>query len=656
MNKFPSVGFFNGAADSTAAVATLRGRGHAMRWLTDQVLHETALETVDTIVVDIATPALPDFVWEWVGQGGGLVCVGEPSKAIAGQLRDLVGHEWRAAIPLNVVLLEAPQTDAVPAIDLLAGVSDVKGWAAHWAPVTPQDRERVVLETVPDALRSVVSIDVEAGRVVLIADASLVSDAALSAPQLQALWRNSVTWTAGLTVRSAPETTLDEVAESSQLDAISDPAWLNLKAAVEEFRPLQAKDGSLVEGADKRRARAIIKRISTAINTLAPRFPHDEAYLTALQQDLTAWAKAGLGVPDFLDSLLAFKPELERVDGLEHLVLFPMYTQNGNANRNLEAVLLKVVWPDFVAELEKTYANAAFVPVAFTDFTAGYDTASAVLFPETVAVREVPKFTWGAIFCDREAARFRKVIGAAVETMRLPLPPEAARLLASHELAQETFVAWDLIHDRAHSRGDLPFDPFMIKQRMPFWLYSLEELRCDLTAFRTAVELEKQGVPHAALVQYAIFFDRTFRFPITGGRTRNYDGLGGQLLFAYLHQAGVVNWTDNRLTVDWERLPAEVIGLLEKIEHLYWRSIDRSKASHWLAAYDLVTTYVDPHPASTWAQGREALPLTGELKELTNLVMSDEFPLSMFFEALDRRLSGVVASTAGITANTSDSA
>jgi hypothetical protein len=28
-------------------------------------------------------------------------------------------------------------------------------------------------------------------------------------------------------------------------------------------------------------------------------------------------------------------------------------------------------------------------------------------------------------------------------------------------------------------RGDLPFDPFMIKQRMPFFLYSLEELRCD---------------------------------------------------------------------------------------------------------------------------------------------------------------------------------
>ena len=51
---------------------------------------------------------------------------------------------------------------------------------------------------------------------------------------------------------------------------------------------------------------------------------------------------------------------------------------------------------------------------------------------------------------------------------------------------------WDLIHDRTHMRGDLPFDPFMIKQRMPFFLYSLEELRCDLTAFRESVAIERR--------------------------------------------------------------------------------------------------------------------------------------------------------------------
>ena len=66
------------------------------------------------------------------------------------------------------------------------------------------------------------------------------------------------------------------------------------------------------------------------------------------------------------------------------------------------------------------------------------------------------------------------------------------RLLDDQKLAEETFVMWDLIHDRTHMRGDLPFDPFMIKQRMPFFLYSLEELRCDLTAFRESVKLERE--------------------------------------------------------------------------------------------------------------------------------------------------------------------
>ena len=114
-----------------------------------------------------------------------------------------------------------------------------------------------------------------------------------------------------------------------------------------------------------------------------------------------------------------------------------------------------------------------------------------MLFPETVAMREIPTFTWGAIFQDREAARYRRVVRAASEITKLELPDDAAALLDDQELAERTFVMWDIIHDRTHMRGDLPFDPFMIKQRMPFFLYSLEELRCDLTAFRESVKIER---------------------------------------------------------------------------------------------------------------------------------------------------------------------
>ena len=188
---------------------------------------------------------------------------------------------------------------------------------------------------------------------------------------------------------------------------------------------------------------------------------------------------------------MAFQPQQHRVDGIRHLVVFPMYTQNGSSNRFVEALIVEVIWPEFIAELETEYTNKLFVSLRLVDFTPGYDTNSAVLFPETVAMREIPTFTWGAIFQDREAARYRRVVRAASAITKLDLPDDAARMLDDQELTEQTFVMWDIIHDRTHMRGDLPFDPFMIKQRMPYFLYSLEELRCDLTAFRECVAITR---------------------------------------------------------------------------------------------------------------------------------------------------------------------
>jgi hypothetical protein len=456
---------------------------------------------------------------------------------------------------------------------------------------------------------------------------------------------------------------MSEILSSTATDAIDTscdgvvrhPAWAALKQAVEVIRPWQRKDGSVdfsAEGTPSAAdAERILDRVIAAIEELAPLLPHDAAYHKALVEDLRRWAGTGFGVPDFLDSLLAFQPAADRRDGLEHLVVFPMYTQNGNPDRNLEAVVLRVVWPQWLAELERTrYDNPQFVPITFQDFTPGYDTNSAVLFPETVAVREAPeRFTWGGIFCDREAARFRAVTEAAVGTLGLSLPEDAAALLADQELAQQTFVLWDMVHDRTHSHGDLPFDPFMIKQRQPFWMYGLEELRCDLTAFKEAVKLEAEGVEMGRNVQYAVLFDRLFRFPLTGERVRNYDGLGGQLLFAYLHKHDAVRWTDNKLHIDWQRAPQVTNQLCAEIEDLYRTGIDRPKLVHWFAAYDLVASYLSPHPGSVWAKGPDALDLSQPPRKLVDDVLPDEFPLSMFYEALAKKLRGVIASTKGIT-------
>ena len=514
--------------------------------------------------------------------------------------------------------------------DLLARVVEPSGTAGA---VLGLDGAAPLLRTGDGSVVAAVGTTPEGRRVAVVA-------AELADPR--ELERNLVAWL-------APRPTAEENRPGPD-PLLADPDWQEIAGAIAELQPLQGSDGA-VEAADAVRAAGLVRRVAAAVRRLAPRFPHDARYLDAVVVDLERWADAGVGVPDFLDSLVAFAPASQRVDGLRHLVVFPMVTQNGSPDRHLEAVVVEVLWPDFVRELEATsYSNRLFVPIRFVAFTAGYDTNSAVLFPETVAMRAVPEFTWGAIFADREAARFRRVVEAAVRTTGLAVPPDAARLLADQALAEETFVLWDLIHDRTHMRGDLPFDPFMIKQRMPYFLYSLEELRCDLTAFREAVELERLGEPHGRLVQYAVLFDRIFRFPVTGNRVRNYDGLGGQLLFAWLHQRGVLHWTDNRLRIDWEGVPGAVLALAEQVEDLYWRSIDRPKIAHWLAAYALVSGVLTPHPASIWAQGPQALPLTGPLKGLTDAVLPDEFPLSMFYEALDRRISDVVASTRGITA------
>jgi len=458
---------------------------------------------------------------------------------------------------------------------------------------------------------------------------------------------------------ATPTRAADDLIADHGVDTVEQtPAWTQLKSAATALQALQAKDGSIEDTAA---AAPLLDDLITAIEALAPLFPHDRSYLAASVADFRRWRDAGLGVPDFLDSLVAFQPQEHRVDGIRHLVVFPMYTQNGSNERHVEAVLVEAIWPEFIARLETEYTNRLFVSLRLIDFTSGYDTNSAVLFPETVAMREIPTFTWGAIFQDREAARYRRVTRAAAEITKLDLPEAAARMLDDQSLTEQTFVMWDLIHDRTHMRGDLPFDPFMIKQRMPFFLYSLEELRCDLTAFRECVSLqarlsarddldatEKAMLEHAELVQYAVMFDRIFRFAITGSRVRNYDGLGGQLLFAWLHQHRVLHWTDTSLAFDWDEVPAAVIALADAIDELYWRSIDRPKVAHWLAAYDLVRGVVTPHPASVWARGLPDEVLAGLPKGYTDAVLDDEFPLSMFFEALEKKVRPVIASTAGI--------
>lgn len=604
------------------------------------------------------TPAEIDQLVEWVGSGGGLILFCETEQLKYGNSAGVIAE--RFGIEVQNVTVQDPKSnykevatwvlgDLMPtrSHNLTAGVGQACFYRAGALEVTSavESRTYVVAATSATATPSAAPLLVVQthgrGRVVVIADSDLFGDDSIDDLDHMTLWRNLVTWVAATT--DGPSG--DEAASWTA----SDPHWLALVKSVEAIRLLQAQDGSVET--DKVAAKTHAVAMAAAIEGLLPRFEHQREHLEATIKDIHKWIQTDFDVPDFLDSLILFRPDLHRVDALENLVVFPMYTQNGNPNRNFEAVVTHTAWPSWINELEaKQYNNPAFVPIQFVAFTKGYDTNSAVLFPETVATRELAKFYWGGIFCDREAARFRRITAAASDLLKLALPADAEYLLASQPVTQETYMLWDLVHDRAHSHGDLPFDPFMIKQRMPYWMYALEELRCDLTTFRETAKLEEQGVYLARFARQAILFDRLFRFPITGERERNYDGLGGQIIFAHLHKSGVLQWTDNTLSLDWDRLNDSMVELCELVEDLYRTGIDRSRLAHWLASYEFVAGLVEPHPGSNWAKGVQSLPVNGELRELVDLVLPDEFPLNVFYEALRKKLSPEIKATAGITA------
>ena len=604
-----------------------------------------------------------DAIEAFVRAGGGLIVLGESEQAKYGDnLNELLGrfgiaiandtvsdYQRHRSSPHWILADLERHTDGV---DLLARVEeaclyragtlelgdDARRVAAAGGDWRPADAYGVRVLARASATSSAPGAPLlavaegGAGRVVVAADSDLFGDDCIGDLDNEDLWLNLVHWAAGGAFRRA--------AAPVDASGIEDAHWTTLKAEVDSLRLKQRADGSVdLEEHDAIELRVQVDAIVAAVKGLAPRFPHQADYLEAVQGDLRAWADGGYEKPDFTAALERFRPDLQREDGVQHLVVFPMYKQNGSRDKVFEALIVSVPWPEWLAELERTrYDNPKFVPVTLVDYTAGYDSECAVLFPETVSVAGKPVNHFGGIFCDREAARFRATSARAVETLRLNLPPDAAALLESEQLSRDAYELWDLIHDRAHSHGDLPFDPFMIRQRMPYWMYSLEELRCDLTAFSEAVELEGEGFAFARHVQYAILFDRLFRFPITGPRVRNYDGLGGQLLFAYLHETRRLHWTDNRLSIEWEEVAEGVLELRERVEALYRSGIQRTKLQHWAAAHDLVAEFVPAATGSRWVKGVRAFEDVAEPKPYIDEVLDDEFPLSLFYVSLQQKL------------------
>ncbi len=586
-----------------------------------------------------------DAIEAFVAAGGGLVVLGETEQEKYGNNLNELLARFRVRLENDTVqdyehysdapswiLAELGQGERGRAGDLLARVKAACLYRA--TTISCSNGAAVLARTHPSASAPNRPLIVAArhghGRVVVLADSDLFGDDCIDALDHRALWLNICYWV------SRSDGGVWPVAER-QPGVEREPAWTALRDETNALAELQSPDGSL--SGDPDAARSHVERMIACIEELLPRFPHDVEYLDAVVADLRRWVDGGFGKPDFTRALELFRPELQRADGTLHLVVFPMYKQNGSRDTCFEALIVRVPWPEWIASLERNgFDNPKFVPVELVDATRGYDSECAVLFPETVSVAGRPVSNFGAIFCDREAERLRRVAGEAADLLRLNLPPDAACMLASPAISQQAYILWDLIHDRNHSHGDLPFDPFMIRQRAPYWMYSLEELRCDLTTFGQAVELEAGGVAFARYVQYAILLDRLLRFPITGSRVRNYDGLGGQLLFAYLHRHGYLHWTDNQLTIEWDRVAEGVAALRREVEELYRLGIDRTKLQHWAAAHDLVAASVAPAAGSQWTAGARDFTDVEDPRPYVDLVRDDEFPLSIFYSSLKAKI------------------
>jgi hypothetical protein len=589
------------------------------------------------------TSAEIDAVQAFVREGGALLVISEYEHAKYGdnlnellaptglRLENGTAFDNSACVPGNPEWLMGEPVGETP---FAHGVRRACFYRTGWC--SAKDGASLVWTTGAQAVpprAGLIGIDtLGSGRVAVVADSVLFGDERGSEFDHLQLWLNLIYWLAA--TPTPARAGLDKRPASENLSS-----WSELKAAINRLRTLQRADGSVAVEHHAEVGR-LVQEALRALEALGPLFPHQAEYFAALLRDWVSWTAGGFGEPDFGASLAAFQPQRDRQDGREHIVVFPMYTPNGSSDTRFEALLMRSPWPDWLAGLERTtFHNKKFAPGHLVDFTDGYASECAVLFPETVSVTGRAPNHFATIFCDREARRLQITTQGSAEAVGLVLFPELEFWLGSLPLIEDTTALWDLIHDASHSVGELPFDPFMIRQRAPFWMYGLEELRVDLRSFEEAARLAREGFPFARYVTWAIVLDRVLRFPVTGPRVRNYDALGGQLLFAYLHQRDIILWRDNRLSIRWEALDEGIRGLREELTALYKSAADSSKLSFWLAGHELISRYLRPNVASQWKEGERVINDERDLKRWIGMVHEDEFPLGNFHLNLQRKIA-----------------
>ena len=267
-----------------------------------------------------------------------------------------------------------------------------------------------------------------AGRVVVLADSDLFGDDCIGELDHEALWLNLVYW--------AAQPAFAGVQAVTDSPPPADPAWAELKDAVEELRahPGARRLGRPAEH-DAGRLAELVEAIADAAAGLARHFPHQRDYIEALaRRPARTGSTPASRKPDFVRSIEAFRPERDRRDGIEHLVVFPMYKQNASRDTCFEALIVRVPWPDFVAELERSgYDNPKFVPVNFVDYTVGLRLRVRGPLPRDLLHRRAPAQPTSA--ASSATARPSASAASAARAAELLRPQPAARRRLPADLA-----------------------------------------------------------------------------------------------------------------------------------------------------------------------------------------------------------------------------
>ncbi len=625
------------------AAQALAGRELAVAAHREGQIDATVLGDVDVLVIahpsepkwektDGASPVFTvaeiDAIEAWVRAGGGLVVLGETEQDKYGtNLGELVAR-FDLGFANTTVYDYSHQHDGNPAWILgepgssrtFVGGADLLARVEHAAfyrsgALELRNGAMPILRTSasadPAGAPVMAATTAGAGRVAVFADSDLFGDDCLGDLDHRALWVDTITWAAQSAFARAG-------GAPDHGTVVSDRHWLTLKAEVDALRLLQDPDGSVDTARhDRDDLGARVARIADAIAGLRAALPAPSRLHRRDDRRPAPLDPGRLRTPGLLDRAArvpARPAPPRRLAAPRACSRCTRRTARGTpASRRSSC---EVPWPDWLAELEATrYDNPKFVPVTFVDRTAGYDSECAVLFPETFAVaspageplrRDLlrprgralpPRLRRGDRGARGEPAGRRR--GAARLASHLP---GGVRPLGPHPRSrpQPRRPAVRPVHDPP---ADAVLDV----------LAGGAALRPHRVLARRS-RSRREGFAFARHVQTAILFDRLFRFPVTGTRVRNYDGLGGQLLFAFLHERGTIRWTDNRLTIDWKDVADGVVALREKVEALYRTGIDLPKVRYWMTAHDLVSTYVAPRVTSALGRRRRRRCATSPIR------------------------------------------